>query len=350
MTPLVTVLMPLFNGAAFVREAVASILAQSWCDFELLIIDDGSSDTGPEIVKGFDDNRIVHLHNSNNIGVAATLNRGLDLARGRYVARMDADDICLPDRLAHQVAFMEKHLDVGISGGWARLFGNGLPYTAKTPLVPDEVSAYLLFENPFWHMTVIMRRQFLNDLGLRYDSSYTRSEDFELWTRAAEHFNLANMAEVFVRVRRCEGSATRANWDEVTTQTETILGRMLQRFGMKVTPWEVAFHHKVGRGYRLQSRDEVEKAEAWLLRIRTENQRRCVYQPVALDKVLATVWFRVCANSGPLGPWVWRRWQRSLLSQGGRIRPGERLRFWAGIIRHAGRAEAVFPHQPERGI
>ncbi|OQX15346.1 MAG: hypothetical protein BWK76_13245 [Desulfobulbaceae bacterium A2] len=348
--PRVSVVMPVYNGGRYLRKAVYSVLRQHFNDFEFIIIDDGSSDGSQEIVRQSGDSRIVFSQNEKNMGVANTLNKGMDLARGEYIARMDADDVCLPDRLERQVRFMQAHPEVGISGSWIRLFGNGLPYTAKVPLAQDEVSAYMLFENPFWHMTVIMRRQPLEDAGLRYDASFTRSEDFELWTRAVEHCQMVNMGEVCVRVRRCAGSATRANWEEVTAQTEQILGRMLERFGMKVTPQEVAFHHKVGRGYRLQSRDEVEKAEAWLLRILAENRRRRVYLEDALHKVLATVWFRVCANSGPLGPWIWRRWRHSPLSLGGRIRASEMLRFWAGIVRHAGRAATVPRQQAETEV
>jgi glycosyltransferase involved in cell wall biosynthesis len=339
--PVVTVLLPLYNGAHYVREAVESILRQTWKDFELLIIDDGSTDTGPEIVTAMRDERIILLRNPSNMGVAATLNRGLDVARGHYIARMDADDISLPDRLERQIRFMDEHPDVGISGGWVRLFGGGeLPYTCRVPSCNHEVAAYCLFENPLWHMAVIMRKDALNTHGLRYNPDFSRSEDYDLWIRAGHNFLLANLARVLVRVRRTQGSATRANWNEVTRQTEVLLGRQLSDFGMSVTEEEVAFHHRIGRGYRLTDQNKMKLAESWLSRLLLENSQRLVFDEVALRKVIGMVWFRVCANSGTLGPWMWQEWRRSPLAASVKISVSDQLRFLSSIIWHMARRKS----------
>ena len=339
--PVVTVLMPLYNGEHYVREAVVSILRQSWKDFELLIIDDGSTDTGPEIVTAMRDERIVLLRNPSNMGVAATLNRGLEAARGHYIARMDADDISLPDRLERQVRFMDEHPDVGISGGWVRLFGGGeLPYTCRVPTDRHDVAAYMLFENALWHVTTIMRKDALNCHSLRYNPHFSRSEDYDLWIRAGHNFLLANVERVLVRVRRTQGSATRANWNEVTRQTEVLLGRQLSDFGMAVSEEEVAFHHRIGRGYRMASRNQIKLAESWLSRLLSENGQRLVFDDVALRKIIGMIWFRVCANSGPLGLWMWHEWNRSPLAASVKISVSDQLRFMASIIWHMARRKS----------
>jgi glycosyltransferase involved in cell wall biosynthesis len=339
--PAVTVLMPLYNGAHYVREAVGSILRQTWKDFELLIIDDGSTDAGPEIVSAMRDERIVLLRNPSNMGVAATLNNGLDVARGHYIARMDADDISLANRLEHQVRFMDEHPDVGISGGWVRLFGGGeLPYTCRVPGESREVAAYILFENPLWHMTVMLRRDAMNHHALRYNPGFSRSEDYDLWIRAGHCFLLANLERVLVRVRRTQGSATRANWNEVTHQTEVLLGRQLSDLGMSVTEEEVAFHHRIGRGYRMASRNQIKLAESWLSRLVSENGQRLVFDEVALRKIVGMIWFRVCANSGTLGPWMWQEWRRSPLAASVKISVSDQLRFMASIIWHMARRKS----------
>lgn len=338
---MITVLMPLYNGASYVCQAVESILNQSYRNFEFLIIDDGSTDAGPDIVTAMRDERIVLLRNPSNVGVAATLNHGLDVARGRYIARMDADDISLPDRLERQVRFMDEHPDVGISGGWVRCFGGSeLPCTCRVPGESREVAAYSLFENPLWHMAVIMRRDVLNYYSLRYNPDFSRSEDYDLWIRAGRFFPLANLERVLVRVRRTKGSATRANWNEVTRQTEVLLGRQLSNFGMSFTEEEVAFHHRVGRGYRMTSRNQIKLAESWLSRLLFENSQRLVFDEVSLRRIIGMVWFRVCANSGTLGPWIWRAWRSSSLAHAVSVPVSEQLRFMASIMWHMARRKS----------
>jgi hypothetical protein len=249
---------------------------------------------------------------------------------------MDADDISLPDRLERQVRFMDEHPDVGISGGWVRLFGGGeLPYTCRVPGESRDLAAYMLFENPLWHMTVMLRRDAMNHHALRYDPVFSRSEDYDLWIRAGHCFLLANLERVLVRVRRTKGSATRANWNEVTRQTEVLLGRQLSDFGMSVTEEEVAFHHRIGRGYRMASRNQIKLAESWLSRLLSENSQRLVFDEVALRKIIGMVWFRVCANSGTLGPWIWRAGHSSPLATA--VSVSDQLRFMASIIWHMAR-------------
>lgn len=336
--PSITVLMPLYNGERYIRQAIESILCQTWRDYELLIIDDGSRDAGPDIISTIQDERIVLLRNPSNMGVAATLNRGLEVARGRYIARMDADDISLPDRLERQVRFMDKHPDVGISGGWVRLFGGGeLPYTCRVPTDRHAVAAYMLFENALWHVTAIMRRDVLSRASLYYDPVFSRSEDYDLWTRAGQHFALANIDQISVRVRRHKESVTRSNWEEMTKQTEIIQERLLQKIGLKLTSSELAFHHRVGRGYRLEIPEHVNQAEKWLLRLLSANQQTLVYDEISLKQVIGKVWFRVCANSGTLGPSIWREWSRSPLTTSSKIPVSEKLRFMASIIWHMAR-------------
>ena len=125
--PKISVVMPAYNAENYIREAIDSILAQTFRDFEFLIIDDGSTDHTVEIIRSYSDSRIRLYQNERNMGVAATLNRGLDLARGEYIARMDADDISLPERFAKQAAYMDAHPDVAVCGSNIILFSEGAP-------------------------------------------------------------------------------------------------------------------------------------------------------------------------------------------------------------------------------
>ncbi len=332
--PEISVIMPVYNAGKFLAAAIESILKQNHTDFEFIILDDASTDNSLEIINKFCDPRIVLSANVENLGVARSLNKGIELARGRYIVRMDADDISMPNRLARQIRFMQDHPEIGISGGWVQIFGNGPPSIARVPSNPDEIAAYMLFETPLWHVTVIMRRELIIQHKLRYNPTFSRSEDYDLWTRAIVHFPLANLDEVLVRVREHGASATRANWDEMTKQTEIILGRLLEQSGFSVSVEDIAFHHRVGRGYRMNSKKEVEKAEKWLQNLIELNSQKQTFSDVYLRRAVAKVWFRVCSNSGPLGFWIFRKWIGSPLRHLTRPPSANLVRFLASIIWH----------------
>ena len=341
--PIVSIIMPAYNAEAYIAESIKSILKQTFADFEFLILDDASNDSSAAIINSFNDHRIVYIRNDRNMGVARTLNKGMELAKGTYIARMDADDLSAPDRLARQVEFMERHSQIGISGGLVRLFGIGLPTTARVPTTPEEVAAYMYFENPLWHMSVIMRRESLERHELRYDPVFSRSEDYELWIRAVRHFPIANINNILVKVREHGKSATRANWDQVTAQTEKIQEGLLTREGYPVTREEIAFHHRVGRGYRMNSREEIKRAEAWLLQMCGTNRSLRKIPDASFQRGVAMVWFRVCANSGPLGPWVFQKWINSPLASCRNQSIVDLSRFVASIMWH--RCRRLMPQQ-----
>ena len=185
-SPLVTVLMPVFNGGADLSLAIESILNQTYPHFELLMIDDGSTDKSAQLIASYQDGRIRFLQNSKNMGLVATLNRGIDEARGKYIARMDADDVSLPTRLATQVALLEANAgDIG--GSFFDVISKEGNYlrTLSAPLTMEGVVACLANTVPFAHGSVMMRTAFLQEHQLRYRQE-ADAEDFDLWVRIFE--------------------------------------------------------------------------------------------------------------------------------------------------------------------
>jgi glycosyltransferase involved in cell wall biosynthesis len=178
--PLVSVLLAVHNDARFLREAIDSVLRQTLADLELIVVDDASTDETPEILSSLGDPRVALLRNDEQLGLAASLNRGLDRAQGRYVARLDADDVALPDRLERQLAHMSG---IAVLGTAVRdLDEDGRPGKLhRNPLGPRAVRWLALFSSPFFHPTVLVARDALGDL--RYDPAFLESEDYELWTR-----------------------------------------------------------------------------------------------------------------------------------------------------------------------
>jgi glycosyltransferase involved in cell wall biosynthesis len=203
--PTVSVLLPVWNGEAFLAAAIESIVRQTFSSLELVVIDDGSSDGTAAIAEDFasGDRRVRVLHRPHE-GLSATLNAGIAAARGDYVARMDADDISVPDRLRKQVAYLDTHPACVAVGAWIEVIDDagrhiGLKTFVKTH---EEISAALLRGiSPMAHPTMVMRRDALQAAG-GYDARRSPSEDFDLWFRLGERGQLANLGEALLQHRR----------------------------------------------------------------------------------------------------------------------------------------------------
>ena len=202
--PLVSVVMSVFNVERFLHEAVLSILDQSLPDFEFIIIDDGSTDGSGKILDASqnNDSRVVVYHQENK-GLIFSLNRGCALARGKYIARMDADDVATKNRLRWQVDFMESHRDVGVLGGaieWIDATGKSL-LRCRLPITDRDIkSALYRGDCPFSHPTVLMRKEVLDSVA-GYRKSMVHAEDYDLWLRIADRYQLANLEEVVLKYR-----------------------------------------------------------------------------------------------------------------------------------------------------
>ncbi len=201
--PLVAVLMPVFNGEAFLGEAIESILNQSFRDFEFIIINDGSTDRTSSILHRFElaDHR-VRVYHQENRGLIASLNRGCRLARGKYIARMDADDVAFPYRFERQVDFLEQNPRVGLVGGAVEVINCGgvpihrLSYPVQDQKIKDTLSSY----NCFAHSTIVMRTEAFRVLN-GYRRAFLFAEDYDLWLRMAERYELANLPESVLQYR-----------------------------------------------------------------------------------------------------------------------------------------------------
>lgn len=243
MKPKVSVLMPVYNAAPHLREAMDSIFGQTFADFEFLIINDGSTDTSEEIIQSYQDPRIVYKKNDKNRGLVDTLNRGIDLAQGEYIARMDADDISLPERFARQVAFMDTHPDLGACGTTYQFFGDSNQIEVRPA---DYKRAFtLLASTPsLGHPTSMIRKQVLDTHAIRYESTYGYAADYALWVRISQVSRLCSLPEPLLRYR----------WHS-SNMSQTDAGRALYRakvrvlwhellLGKPLEPGQVEFFYK----------------------------------------------------------------------------------------------------------
>ncbi len=216
--PAVTVLMGVHNGEQFLRATLASIAAQTFTDYEFLIVDDASSDGSPAILvdAAGTDPRIRILTNKTNIGLTRSLNRGLDEARGDYIARIDADDVCLPQRLAVQHDFMESHpAEVGVTSGFEMIDGHGRSMRTVTEPLDDWQVRWLLGWNPpAPHPTFFFRRCPDGKAPIRYDEQFRTAQDFDLWGRLATYGPTRRLPQTLIQYRRHEGAITHAKRHE----------------------------------------------------------------------------------------------------------------------------------------
>ena len=208
--PLVSMLLAVHDGARFLRLALESALRQTLMDLELIVVDDGSMDATPEILDSITDPRLVRVRNDEREGLAVSLNRGLDAASGRYVARLDADDVALPQRLERQVARLRHDPSPAILGSAVlELRDDGSPGDLHVmPSGPTSVRWAALFSSPFFHPTVVVERDVLEREGLRYDPEFLESEDYDLWTRLLRVGGGDNLPEPLLLYRVHEGQAS----------------------------------------------------------------------------------------------------------------------------------------------
>lgn len=229
---LVSVLLSVHNGAATIAAAIESIRAQTLADWELIVIDDASTDGTYARIDDIDDERIRIIRNATNRGLAASLNIAFRASHGEFIARMDADDVALPDRFRRQVDFLRAHPDVDVVGGAALVVdreGRELG-TAMRPETHDEIVSGIFRINPFIHPAVMMRRRVLEELG-GYDESLLRAQDYDLWFRGVSRFRYHNLQEPVLRYTKpdrptwnASGHAARVIWENAKRQGRPLRG------------------------------------------------------------------------------------------------------------------------------
>lgn len=314
-TPLITILMPVHNGAEHLLEALQSLLEQSLEDFELLLVDDASTDNSVALAESIHDPRLRILRSQERVRLSGALNLGLDQAQGRYIARMDADDLCHPDRLLFQAQFMEEHPHVGICGTWIRYFGKSRN-VLKRPLTHEAICAFTLFDSPFAHPSVFLRRELLEQHQLRFDGSYFPTEDFELWTRLLPLTQAINLPSVLLNYRVHNQSLTGADWSNMDQQAIRVIRTQLERLGLSPSDDQLHFHRKLTMGRLEMTAPLLDQAEQWYLQLMQANQANPLYSPDGVSTVVGEFWTQACMHSAKLGLWVTSRYRHSPLSAG----------------------------------
>lgn len=210
--------MPTFNSEKYVADTIWSVLNQTFGDFEFLIVNEfGSNDDTIQIIKMFDDLRIRVIQNTERLGLAESLNLGIREARGKYIARIDADDLCDKERFKLQVEFLDNNEEYGVCGSWQHHFGIDTDYIHKVPVAHEDLKAQFVYNCELCHSTLMLRRDYFINNNLFFNKN-AAAEDYELWTRAIYKFKFANIPRVLGEYRIGEDNITAKKNGEIITR------------------------------------------------------------------------------------------------------------------------------------
>ncbi|MCH8526401.1 MAG: glycosyltransferase [Kiritimatiellae bacterium] len=331
MSPAVTLLLPVYNSAATLQETLDSLWAQTFTDFELLAIDDGSTDATPDILAAQNDPRLRVLRNPQRLKLAGALNRGIAEARAPLLARIDADDLARPERLAAQVTFMHQHPGLALCGTWTRHFGDRVKARETYPETHDALRAFALFNCPFAHPTVLFRTDLFRENNLHYDGGYYPTEDYELWTRLVHRFPCANLPRVLLDYRVHAHSMTGSDWSNMDEQARRIMQNQFAALGVPCTDTQSRLNRDIGMA-RVPP-DQLPAARDWLEFLHNHNQTHPYCPPDALLAQLRERWFHVCMNATRGGPAVHKHFLHTTLWTPTKPPLSQRLLLRASILK-----------------
>jgi len=289
--PRITVLMPAYNAAEEIGSALQSLRGQSFGDFEVLVIDDASTDGTGAVVEAFADPRFRLERNERNVGPAACFNRYLPAVASPLVARMDADDICDPRRLELQVAFLERHPEVAVLGSRARSLradGSTTDFSDFAhPLRHEEIAVVSLFSAPLVNPTVMFNRPALEGVDHSYRPDYVPASDYELWVRLLPAVRFAALPQRLLTYRRHATQMSTVRRRHQIAKGDLVRLVALRRLGVPLAAEDLAVHMAIVPGRRRPTSALVARAEAWFERLRLYNEPYRFYDPEALAAALA---------------------------------------------------------------
>lgn len=280
-SPYISVLMSVYNAEKYVGDCIESILEQTFTDFEFIIINDASTDSSPEIIKSFKDKRIRLLNNRERS--YPTRNKGLRVAKGKYICIMDADDISLPHRFERQVLFMDNHPEVGLAGSGYRVLGQNMDLYRESDY--EKIKVQLMRNNCFIHPSVIVRHDLLKKHNLRYIRKYYYSSDYDFIARAARYFPVTNIPEVLMYYRVHEGQVTIQYRQKQAELADEISINQLRYIGLNPDKEEIKFHTALLKEHPIEYARK-QKLNEWISSIKKANQQTCFYSENELDEFL----------------------------------------------------------------
>jgi glycosyltransferase involved in cell wall biosynthesis len=311
--PKVSIIMPVYNAEKFIKTAIESILNQTFQDFELIMIDDHSTDYTIELIRQVNSEKLIIIQTPQNSGAAISRNLGIKSAKGEYIAFMDADDWSHPQRLEKQITFLDNNPPMGMVGTWADIVdeqGNVLDsFVWEIP--QNQLRSRLLFHNCFVTSSVMVRREYAL---LLFDNAYPPAEDYELWRRIAKQTEVAIIREKLVKYLSHGQGISKRKEELMQENRLKILHLYLSDLGIMPTSEEVLLHQQIAHFAFSPSKDFLKNANDWLLKIRKANEIKQHFSTQGMKETLADYWFKICSAHLHLGVFTFSHLLQSPLS------------------------------------
>jgi len=289
--PRLTVLMSVYNNEQYVRSAIESVVQQSYNDFEFIIFDDASTDASKDIICSYSDVRIQRFFSKHNVGQAMLLNYGISVARGDYIAIMDADDISLRERFLRQITYLDQNLDISICGTWAKTFGLLGEKIWTQPVDHCYIQCYLLFDSPLIHPTTMIRRADLVQYQLLYDEKKRYAKDYDFFARCSSTLKMSNIPEILLKYRQSSGQISIAHRTEQLQSADSTRERLITQY-FKASKEGVDIHNMLSKP--TDNLAVVEKVRDWLVFLLRCNNEQKLYDTELFQEVVFLHWKRFC--------------------------------------------------------
>jgi glycosyltransferase involved in cell wall biosynthesis len=292
--PVLSIIMLAYNAEHYVKEAIESALSQEFHNFELIVVDDGSTDNTYSIVESFRDERLKIHRNEVNKGIVFSRNKGIALSSGRYIGMLDADDVAMPGKFRKQLEFLESNPEFGMVGSWALLIDSTGKETGelwKLSGEPEKIPAIMLFKNYFVQSSVVFRRSCLPSYN--YKEGYEIVEDYKLWIDIMKHSKAWNLPEYLVKYRVHGTNITHQKAMLVRENLIAVYRELLGQFGIDPTDEEIELHHMIREGRTISDPLTFRAASGWLSKLQDLNASRKIFGRKEFAEVLLNRWGKV---------------------------------------------------------
>jgi len=296
---LVSIVLPVYNGEKYLAESLDSILAQTYRNWELVIINDGSTDSTENLILKYQDKRIKYFPNDVNKGIIFSLNRGLRESNGIYIARIDADDIALPYRLEKQVRFLSENPDYDLCGSYFQTIdSNGrLLKNVTFPANNRDAQSYLLLHNCFCHSAIMMRTGIAKDL--KYDENFQVCEDYDLWYRISRTGKILNLPEFTTLYRVHDNNMSTRKSEIMFAHVNKINKRILDDLGIEYSKSELDVHSNAlsYNAFFFGNPDRIRSLENWMVKLYSYLKKNGNYNAFLCYQILIEKWIVITYNT-----------------------------------------------------
>ncbi|MEP4093191.1 glycosyltransferase [Reichenbachiella sp.] len=299
----ISVLLPVYNAEKYLGACLESLLNQSYSDFELIIFNDASTDNSLDIILAYDDPRIKIINSPTNLGYVAHLNHGIAIAKGKYIARMDADDISMPNRFEKQISFLEQNHDYSICGTWVEPIDQ--PVEKKIWQLPSEHPAILIhhffYNTAIAHPSVMFRKETIDKHHIRYDPSFMPAEDYELWSRISNFTKFKNITEPLLKYRQHPDQISQVQEKKKKDALTKIRNTQLQLLDIEASNNSLALSTAISNRNFSDLAADIDATEKWLMQMYHANQRISFFDDQLFNRELGYLWWMVCTTAANTG-------------------------------------------------